>query len=40
MNEELKEWLGIRPADLVTYAAAAAVVGMYFNQNVILDIAL
>ena len=40
MNEELKEWLGIKPADFVVYAAAAAVVGMYLNKNFILDVAL
>jgi hypothetical protein len=40
MNEELKEWLGIKPADLILYVAGAAVIGMYFNRNVALDIVL
>jgi hypothetical protein len=40
MNEELKEWLGIKPADFVVYAAAATVVGMYFNKNLVLDVIL
>lgn len=40
MNEELKEWLGIKPADFVVYAAAAMVVGMYFNKNLVLDVIL
>jgi hypothetical protein len=40
MNEELKEWLGIKPADLVVYVAAGAVVWMYVNKNVTLDVLL
>jgi hypothetical protein len=33
MNEELKEWLGIAPADFLVYAAAGAVAGMYIQQR-------
>ena len=40
MNEELKEWLGVKPADFAVYAALGAVVGMYSNKFVALDIAL
>lgn len=40
MNEELKEWLGIKPADFVVYVAAGAVVWMYFNKSVTLDVIL
>lgn len=40
MKEELKEWLGIKPADFLVYAAAGAVVGMYFTKNVTLDVIL
>jgi hypothetical protein len=40
MNEELKEWLGIKPADFAIYAAAAAVIGMYFTPSAVLDIVL
>lgn len=40
MNEELKEWLGIKPADFAVYAATAAVVGMYFTTSAAFDIVL
>jgi hypothetical protein len=40
MNEELKEWLGIKPADFAVYAAGGAVVWMYFTPSAILDIVL
>lgn len=40
MDEELKEWLGIKPADFVVYGAAGAVVWMYFTTNVALDVTL
>ncbi len=40
MKEELKEWLGIKPADFLVYAAAGAIVGMYFTKNVTLDVIL
>ena len=40
MNEELKEWLGIKPAAFAVYGAGAAIVGMYFNKSLIFDVAL
>jgi hypothetical protein len=40
MKEELKEWLGIKPADFVVYAAGAAIVWMYFSRNTALDVVL
>jgi len=40
MKEELKEWLGVMPADFVFYAAAVAVAWMYFSKNAVLDIIL
>ena len=40
MKEELKEWLGIKTADFIVYAAAVAVFGMYLNKDVWLDIVL
>ena len=40
MKEELKEWLGIKPADFAVYAAAAAITGMYFTPSAVLDIVL
>jgi len=40
MKEELKEWLGIKPADFVVYIALAAVTWMYFTKSVALDFIL
>lgn len=40
MNEELKEWLGIAPADFLVYAAAGAVAGMYYSNDTPLDVVL
>ena len=39
-SEELKEWIGIKPTDLLVYAACGAIVGMYFTKSVLLDSAL
>jgi len=39
-REELKEWIGIKPADLLVYAACGAIVGMYFTKSILLDSAL
>jgi signal peptidase I len=30
MNEELREWLGLKPADLLVYVAIGAIIAMYF----------
>jgi hypothetical protein len=40
MNEEIKEWLGIKPADFATYVAMGAIVWMYFTKSVALDVIL
>lgn len=40
MKEELKEWLGIKPADFVVYAAGAAIVWTYYSRNTALDVVL
>ncbi len=40
MDEETKEWLGIKPADLIVYAAAGAVVWMKFTRSTTLDVIL
>lgn len=40
MNEELKEWLGIKPADFLVYVAGGAIVWMYFIQSTALDVIL
>lgn len=40
MNEELKEWLGVKPADLIVYSAGGAVAWMYFNRQLTIDILL
>jgi hypothetical protein len=40
MHEEAKEWLGIKPADLFVYVAAGAIIWMYYNRSVVLDMAL
>ncbi len=40
MNSELKEWLGIAPADFPVYFAFLCVVIMYFSTNFILDLIL
>ena len=40
MKEELKEWLGIKPADFAVYAAAGAVIWMYFTPSTVLDVVL
>jgi len=37
MKEELKEWLGIKPADFLVYAGLGSVVWMYYTKNVALD---
>jgi signal peptidase I len=29
-NEELREWLGLKPADLLVYIATGAIIAMYF----------
>lgn len=39
-NEELREWIGLKPADLLVYAAIAALVGMLFSVWRMLDIGL
>lgn len=39
-SEELKEWIGIKPADLLLYVACGAIVVMYFTKSVLLDSAL
>lgn len=40
MNEELREWLGIKPADFMVYGALAAIFGMYQSSNAGLDVVL
>ena len=40
MNNELKEWLGIAPADFPVYFAAIAVVVIFFNKNFSIDLIL
>jgi len=40
MNEELKEWLGIKPADFIVYLTGVAIVGIYFSKNITVDIIL
>ena len=40
MNEELKEWLGLKPADLLVYGAIAAIAGMYWTRVVAVDLVL
>jgi hypothetical protein len=37
---ELKEWVGIKPADLLVYASCGAIVAMYFTKSILLDSAL
>lgn len=39
-NEELREWLGITPADGLLYLAVAALAGMYALSDRTADIAL
>jgi hypothetical protein len=41
MNEaELREWLGLTPADLRVYIGAAAIVAMYFVRSLVADTVL
>lgn len=40
MNNELKEWLGIAPADFPVYFATICVVAMFFNSHFLFDIVL
>lgn len=35
--EELKEWVGLKPADVAVYAAGAAIIAMYFTRNLVAD---
>ena len=37
MKEELKEWLGLKPADFLVYVALGAVVWMYYAKSETLD---
>lgn len=36
-RSELREWLGITPADGLVYIASAAIVAMYFAQSAWVD---
>jgi hypothetical protein len=38
MSEELKEWLGVKPADFLVYAAIGSVLIMYFGQSTRVDV--
>lgn len=38
MNPELREWLGLKPADFLTYGALALAVSLYFIHNPLADI--
>lgn len=40
MNRELKEWLGIAPADFPVYAAAICVAAIFFTNNFPLELVL
>jgi hypothetical protein len=40
MDAELKEWLGITPADFMVYAAAVVVGAMYLIPNALTDAVL
>jgi hypothetical protein len=39
-NHELREWLGLAPADLLAYVGIAAVVAMFFVSDATVDMAL
>ena len=39
MKEEVKEWLGIKPADFVIYTAFLLMVPVYFSRNQFVDAA-
>jgi hypothetical protein len=39
-KRELLEWLGVRPADFVTYAACAVAGSMYFVYDKTVDVLL
>ena len=39
-NRELREWLGLTPADLLVYLAFAAVGAMFFVHDATIDIVL
>jgi signal peptidase I len=39
-REELREWLGLRKADLLIYVAAAAIIGLYLVHDPTLELAL
>ena len=40
MNNELKEWLGIAPADFPVYLATVCIVVIFFSKNFPLDVVL
>lgn len=40
MKESTKEWLGIKPADLVLYAGFFQLVPVYYSNNQIIDMSL
>lgn len=40
MKEEAKEWVGIKPADLVIYLAFLLVIPVFFLRNAVLDTVL
>lgn len=40
MDNELREWLGLAPADFPVYLAAICVVVLFFTTNFLLDLAL
>lgn len=40
MNSELKEWLGIAPADFPVYFATICIIVIFFTTNFLFDIVL
>jgi hypothetical protein len=39
-NHELREWLGVKPADLLAYVGIAAVVAMFYVTDATMDMGL
>ncbi len=40
MKESTKEWLGIKPADLIIYSSFLLLIPVYYSSNKVIDISL